>query len=149
MCMGCLRNITKGETRISKKDHKSRKAKRLGGLERWHHVECFAKFRADIGYYGSGDELPGAAQLSKEDQQSLKVLLPRVPRDYTPSPPKRMNYTPEDMKKEMLMKKQNEELYALKDRISSLETQDMTALLEENHQEIPSGTPNVSVLQLY
>jgi len=145
-CIGCQEKIIKGETRISKKDYESEEARRFGGLDRWHHVECFAKLRADVGYYGKGDELPGASELSKEDQQNLKTLLPKMTQGDMPPPPKKIKDEPEDTEEANLMTKQNEELYIIKDQISILDKKEMITLLEKNRQEIPSGTSNVSII---
>lgn len=145
-CIGCQEKIIKGETRISKKDYETEEARRFGGLDRWHHVECFAKLRADMGYYGGGNELPGFKELSKEDQESLKASLPKMTQGDIPPPPKKIKDEPEDAEEVKLMKKQNEELYAIRDKISCLQKKDMIALLERNRQEIPTGTSNVSAL---
>lgn len=144
-CKGCEEKIIKGETRISKKDYESAEARRFGGLDRWHHVECFVKLRADLGYYGSGDELPGAEKLSKEDKNNLKTALPKMTKGDIPPPPKKIKEDPEDAENAKLMKKQNEELYAIKDQISHLEKNKLVAILEKNHQKIPTGTANVSM----
>lgn len=120
-------------------------ARRFGGLDRWHHVECFVKLRADLGYYGGGDELPGAKELSKEDRSSLKTALPKMTQGEMP-PPKKIKEDPEDVEDAKLMKKQNEELYAIKDQISYLKKDKLIALLETNHQEIPTSASNVSTL---
>lgn len=69
---------TQDEIRISKKDFESPEAKRFGGLDRWHHVECFAKLRDELQFWESGSELPGIKTLSKEDQVSVKEKLPKV-----------------------------------------------------------------------
>lgn len=45
-----------------------------------------------------------------------------------------------------LIKKQNEELFAIKDKISGLNKKELIAILEKNHQEIPTGTSNVNSL---
>lgn len=148
-CKGCEEKIIKGETRISKKDYESEEARRFGGLDRWHHVECFAKLRADLGYYESGDKLSGATELSKEDCASLKAALPKMAQDNIPPPPKKVKDEPEDAEEVKLMKKQNDELYAIKDKISSLDKNEMIALLGENCQEIPSGVSNVMLIYLY
>lgn len=145
-CRGCDEKIIKGETRISKKDYDSEEARRFGGLDRWHHVECFAKLRADFGYYGRGDELPGAKELSKEDRESLKAALPKMTEGEIP-PPKKVKEEPEDKEELQLMKKQNEELYAVRDQISSLEKNQLIAILEKNHQKIPTGESNVSTFK--
>lgn len=79
-CIGCEEKIIKDEVRISKKDYESEKAMQFGGLDRWYHVECFAKLRTDLGYYEKGDDLPGIKDLSKEDQANLKAALPEINR---------------------------------------------------------------------
>lgn len=112
-------------------------------------MECFAKLRADLGYYGSGDELPGVKELSKEDRNSLKAALPKMTQGEMPPPPKKIKEEPEDAEDAKLMKKQNEELYAIKDQISHLEKNKLVALLEKNHQEIPTGTSNVNICDIY
>lgn len=98
----------------------------------------------DLGYYGKGDELPGAAELSKEDRESLKASLPKMTQGDIPPPPKKIKDEPEDAEEIKLMKKQNEELYVIKDKISSFDKKEMVELLERNHQKIPSGESNVS-----
>lgn len=148
-CKGCDEKIIKGETRISKKDYETAEARRFGGLDRWHHVECFAKLRADLGYYGSGDELPGVKELSKEDRNSLKAALPKMTQDEIPPPPKKIKEEPEDAENAKLMKKQNEDLFTMKDQISRLEKNQLVALLEKNHQEIPTGISNVNTCDIY
>lgn len=77
-CKGCDEKIMKGEMRISKKDYESKEAMRYGGLDRWHHVECFVKLRADLEYYENGAELLGIKELSKEDQETIKSVLPKM-----------------------------------------------------------------------
>lgn len=58
-------------------------------------------------------------------------------------PIKKIKNEPEDEEETKLIKKQNDELYAIKDKISSLEKNDLIAILEKNGQQIPTGTPNV------
>ncbi|KAL6267071.1 hypothetical protein P5V15_000147 [Pogonomyrmex californicus] len=142
-CKGCEEKIIKGEVRISKKDYESDDARRFGGFDRWHHVECFVKLRMDLGYYGSGDQLLGFKDLSKEDQANIKNSLRKMTQGDIPPPPKKIKDEPEDTEEIKLITKQNEELYAIKDQISSLEKKEMIALLEKNHQEIPTGTSNI------
>lgn len=142
-CRGCNEKIIKSEIRISKKDYESEEARRFGGLDRWHHVECFAKLRADLGYYGRGDELSGAKELSKEDRESLKTALPKITEGEIPPPPKKVKDEPEDKEELELMKKQNEELYTIRDQISGLGKNKLIAILEKNRQEVPTGESNI------
>lgn len=61
---------------MAKKDYESEEAKRYGGLDRWHHLTCFANLRAELGYFESADKFPGFKQLKKEDQQEAKKQIP-------------------------------------------------------------------------
>lgn len=49
---------------------------KYGGMDRWHHVECFAKLRSELSYFAGGDSLPGFNQLNKQDQTEVKKQLP-------------------------------------------------------------------------
>lgn len=144
-CKGCDEKIIKPEMRIAKKDYESDEAKKFGGLDRWYHVECFVNLRADLGYYGGADELPGVRALSKVDKQSLKAALPKMAQSDIP-PPKKFKKEPEDTEETKLLKKQSEELYSIRDKISNLSKKDLVELLESNHQETPIGTSNASTL---
>lgn len=77
-CIGCEEKIIKEEVRVAKKDFESADARKYGGIDRWYHVECFAKLRAELGYLGKGDELPGVKDLSKEDQKVIKDALSKM-----------------------------------------------------------------------
>lgn len=147
-CRGCDEKITKSEARISKKDYESDEARRFGGMDRWYHVECFVKLRADLGYYGGGDELPGIKELSKEDRENLKTVLPKVSQADMPPPSKKMKEEPEDAEEAKLIKKQNEELYSVRDQVSRLGKKELIIILERNRQEIPTGESNVKHLIL-
>lgn len=144
-CRGCDEKIVKSEARISKKDYESDEARRFGGMDRWYHVECFVKLRADLGYYGDGNELYGIKELSKEDQENLKKVLPKVSQADMPPPSKKIKDDPEDAENAKLIKKQNEELYSIRDQVSRLGKKELIIILERNHQEIPTGESNVSI----
>lgn len=47
----------------------------FGGQPLWHHFDCFVELRNDLGWYGSGDQLPGFKQLSAEDQDMVMKSL--------------------------------------------------------------------------
>lgn len=115
-------------------------------MDRWYHVECFVKLRADLRYYGGGDELPGTKELSKEDRENLKKVLPKVSQADMPPPSKKIKDDPEDAEEAKLIKKQNEEFYSIKDQVSRLGKKELITILERNHQEIPIGESNVSIL---
>ncbi|XP_020719447.2 poly [ADP-ribose] polymerase isoform X1 [Bombus terrestris] len=137
-CKACEEKIVQGEIRVSKKDFESEHGRRYGGIDRWHHLECFAKVRESLQFYESGDALPGKDELSKDDQKKLKSVLPRIKVDDVP-PIKKIKDEPEDAEEEKEMKKQNDELFAIKDKLSSIKKPDLITMLEENEQQIPEG----------
>lgn len=49
---------------------------KFGGQASWHHVDCFAQLRSELGWYESGDKLPGFKTLDKDDQAAVKKSLP-------------------------------------------------------------------------
>ena len=54
--------------RICKKDYDDDRAKQYGPLDRWHHLECFAKNREELMFFCSGDKLAGFNTLGQDDQ---------------------------------------------------------------------------------
>lgn len=42
----------------------------------WHHLDCFAKLRSELGYFACGSALPGFQSLSIEDKEKAKKELP-------------------------------------------------------------------------
>lgn len=49
---------------------------KYGGQKIWHHLECFAQMRSDIGWFDSGANLPGYKSLKKEDREQVLKTLP-------------------------------------------------------------------------
>lgn len=47
----------------------------FGGQPLWHHFDCFVELRSDLGWYGSGDQLPGFKQLTAEDRDMVMKSL--------------------------------------------------------------------------
>lgn len=138
-CKGCQEKIIKGDMRVSRKDYESEEARRYGGIDRWHHLECFVKLRSEFQFYESGDALPGAKELSPEDRKTLKNALPKIsPKEDAP-PVKKLKEEPEDKEETEQMRKQNEEMYAVRDKLSAMKKNDMGKILEQNEQQIPEG----------
>lgn len=75
-CSGCQQKIPKGEIRIKKLFHDTEVGMRFGGQAVWHHVECFAQLRAELGWFASAEMLPGYNKLSADDK---KIVLKNVP----------------------------------------------------------------------
>ncbi|OAD52149.1 Poly [ADP-ribose] polymerase [Eufriesea mexicana] len=141
-CKACEERIVKGEIRISKKDFESEQGRRYGGIDRWYHLECFAKIRESLDFYESGDAIPGNEDLSKDDKKKIKTVLPKMKSDDAP-PIKKIKEEPEDAEEEKEMKKQNDELFAVRDILSSIKKPDLIAMLEKNEQHIPEGVSTI------
>lgn len=57
-------------------DYESEEARRFGGINRWHHFECFVKLREDLEFLDPGTSLNGFLNLKVEDKENIKKLLP-------------------------------------------------------------------------
>lgn len=75
-CAGCHIKISKDEVRIKKVAHDTEVGMKFGGQPIWHHVECFAQLRSELGWFESADKLPGFKALSKDDKESAKKHIP-------------------------------------------------------------------------
>ena len=140
-CKACEERIVQGEIRVSKKDFESEHGRRYGGIDRWHHLECFAKVRESLEFYESGDALPGIKDFSKEDQTKVKNALPKIKSDDIPI--KKVKNETEDPEEEEEMKEQNLEIFKIRDILSPIKKPDLSAMLEKNEQEIPEGVPAI------
>lgn len=47
-----------------------------GGQPLWHHLDCFAKLRTELGWFSDGMQLPGFNGLKKEDKSKVEKLIP-------------------------------------------------------------------------
>jgi poly [ADP-ribose] polymerase 1 len=75
-CAGCMIKIIKDEVRVKKTVYDTEVGMKFGGQAIWHHLDCFAKLRTDLGYFVSGDQLPGYSYLKKEDKTLVLKALP-------------------------------------------------------------------------
>ncbi|XP_076649690.1 poly-(ADP-ribose) polymerase [Halictus rubicundus] len=137
-CISCEEKIVQSEIRVSKKDFESEHGRKYGGIDRWHHYECFVKVRKELEFYESGDMLPGFGDLSKDDQKKVKSDLPKL-KESDVVPVKKMKEELEDVDEQNEMKKQNEELFKIRDMLSSIKKNDLITILEKNEQQIPEG----------
>lgn len=140
-CRGCEQKIMKEEIRISKKDFETDVGKRYGGQDMWHHVSCFAKLRAELGYFESAEALPGFKALNNEDQKSVLKEIPAIKQEDVPEKKIKLEDTVDgaDASMEKNLKEQNKLLYKYRDSLKELSKKDLTLLLEKNKQEVPSG----------
>lgn len=49
---------------------------KYGGQPLWHHIECFAQLRGELGWLANGEELPGFKSLKSEDKAEVKKAIP-------------------------------------------------------------------------
>lgn len=75
-CAGCQLKIAKDEVRIKKIVHDTEIGMKFGGQAIWHHVECFAQLRSELGWFETAEKLPGFNTLSKDDKQMVKKHIP-------------------------------------------------------------------------
>lgn len=75
-CKGCENTILKNEIRAKKISFDTEIGMKYGGQPLWHHLDCFAKLRIELGWFASGDQLPGYKALKQEDQKKVDALLP-------------------------------------------------------------------------
>lgn len=68
--------IFKGEIRIKKTVYDTETAMKYGSQAIWHHVDCFAKLRAELGWFASADMLPDYGNLTPEDKESVMKNIP-------------------------------------------------------------------------
>uniref|UniRef100_A0A336MUR8 Poly [ADP-ribose] polymerase n=2 Tax=Culicoides sonorensis TaxID=179676 RepID=A0A336MUR8_CULSO len=148
-CAGCQIKILKDVVRIKKTVYDTEVGMKYGGQAIWHHVDCFAKLRDELGFFESGDKLPGFNILSKEDQKEVKKALPSVASD---------NVVIKKLKKEeidevdsaqaeqteKIIKKQSDALYKLRGKLENhLTKNELIAILEKNKQQVPEGKDNI------
>lgn len=141
-CKACEERIVQGEIRVSKKDFESEQGRRYGGIDRWYHLECFVKVRESLEFFENGTILPGIKDLSKDDKKKVEAALPKINASNVP-PIKKVKKEADDAEEEEEMKKQNDELFKIRDILSSIKKSDLITMLEENDQQIPEGVPAI------
>ncbi|KAK7576565.1 hypothetical protein V9T40_012851 [Parthenolecanium corni] len=137
-CRGCETLIIKTDIRASKKDYDSDEGRRFNGIDRWYHLECFAKCRAELEFWAVGSKLPGYSSLSKEDKAKVVAALPEM------KPVKKEENGEEEVKKPKLdgrevYKKQNQLLYKYRDTLKPLNRNEYALIFEYNGQKVPVG----------
>ncbi|XP_028137799.2 poly [ADP-ribose] polymerase isoform X1 [Diabrotica virgifera virgifera] len=144
-CGECDQEILENEVRISKKDYERDVGKKYGGQDLWHHVTCFAQVRADLGYFESGDKLPGFKGLKKEDQDTVIQAIVPIKQEDIPEVKKVKVEDEVDAppKEEDEYRKQNKLMYTYRDALSQYKGREFkeitNALLEYNNQKYFKG----------
>lgn len=117
---------------------------KFGGQAIWHHVECFAQLRSELGWFESADKLPGFKGLSKDDQHLAKKHVPAIKQDVDEPPVKKPKLDKADAELDAKIEKQNKEYYKLRDKLEK-ETKKTVhiSILEAMNQTIPEGNSEV------
>ncbi|XP_001947212.1 poly [ADP-ribose] polymerase [Acyrthosiphon pisum] len=146
VCCGCQDKIVKEDIRIGKMDYDSDEARRFGGINRWHHLECFIKLRQDLGFLDLASSLTGYDNLKEVDRTNLKNLLPKMTITTTtahnldktdgPSSSKKMKFNNHS---DLEIKKQNKLIFKYRDYLKTCPVKICKELLEYNKQEIPES----------
>lgn len=122
--------------------------KKYGGQSLWHHLECFAKMRDELGFFASGEMLPGFKDLEPEDKKTVKETIKAVKATDIPAPKKMKLEKKEDeetQRENKLYKAQSEQIYKYKGKLEAmLKTTEMRVLLEHNNLNPPEGKERVS-----
>lgn len=146
VCRGCEIKILKDEVRVKKVDYTTEVGMKFGGQAMWHHAECFAKLRSELGYFEKAEALPGFNSLKKEDKAKLKELLPAVKPEEVPE--KKLKAEPKDevdsaleAHDEKLYAQQQKAFFKIRDKLKDLDIKknDLISILTRNNQAVPEG----------
>lgn len=144
-CAGCHLKIIKDEVRIKKVAHDTEIGMKFGGQAIWHHVECFAQLRSELGWFESAEKLPGFKTLSEDDKKSTKKHIPAIKQDVDTPSIKKQKFDEVDSALEAKIEKQNKAYYELRDALENETKKPLRiAILEANRQAIPEGNSEVS-----
>ncbi|XP_037946866.1 poly [ADP-ribose] polymerase [Teleopsis dalmanni] len=146
MCRGCEQKITKGQIRVKKTVYDTEVGMKYGGQALWHHLECFASLRADLGWFASGEQLPGFKALEADAKDEVKKILPTI-KSENASVPKKAKVEPQDAEDEIIeqnliksIKNQTKTLFEFRDNIKDLMSKnDKIELLQRNKQDPVQG----------
>ncbi|XP_065370938.1 poly [ADP-ribose] polymerase [Calliphora vicina] len=145
-CRGCEQNILKGQVRIRKTVHDTEIGMKYGGQALWHHVECFAQLRGELGWFDTGENLPGFKSLKDEDKADIKKALPIIKIEDCPPAKKakveKLDEEDEQSTKELVenIKKQSKIMFKFRDQIKNhMKRVDIIEILEYNNQEPVKG----------
>lgn len=75
-CCGCKQKILKDQIRVRKTVFDTEVGMKFGGQALWHHVECFAQIREELGWFDTGENLPGFESIKDDDKADIKKALP-------------------------------------------------------------------------
>lgn len=138
-CRGCEQKILKGQVRVRKTVYDTEVGMKYGGQPLWHHVECFAQLRSELGWFGKGDYIPGFKSLKKDDQFAVLKQLPSIDPSGSCNVKKAKIEHDVEVKEEIMNKQienQSKQLFQLRDLVADqMNKKDIIYLLEYNNQK--------------
>ncbi|XP_034661708.1 poly [ADP-ribose] polymerase isoform X1 [Drosophila subobscura] len=142
-CRGCDQKISKDQVRVRKTVYDTEVGMKYGGQPLWHHLECFAQLRSELGWFDTGENLPGYKSLKAEDKAEVKKVLPIIKSEDTPDAKKpKIEQIEEKEQNEKIeqIKKQNDSFFKFRDDLKSqMKKQDIEDLLISNGQQPLTG----------
>ncbi|XP_041632333.1 poly [ADP-ribose] polymerase isoform X2 [Drosophila kikkawai] len=138
-CRGCEQKICKNQVRVRKTVYDTEVGMKYGGQPLWHHLECFAQLRTELGWFDSGENIPGFSILKSDHQEEVKNLIPLMESNGIPEPKKtkteKINDS-EEKEKITEIKKQNDLFFTFRDELKSrMKKSDISRLLIWNNQQ--------------
>ncbi|XP_030371333.1 poly [ADP-ribose] polymerase [Scaptodrosophila lebanonensis] len=138
-CRGCEQTISKNEVRVRKTVYDTEVGMKYGGQALWHHLDCFAQMRSELGWFDTGENLPGYESLKAEDKSAIKKVIPVIKTEnasYAKKPKLEDTNTPNSKEETKKFKKQNEYLFKIRDELKNcMSKPDILKLLESNGQQ--------------
>ncbi|KAM7363583.1 poly-(ADP-ribose) polymerase [Cochliomyia hominivorax] len=145
-CRGCEQKILKDQIRIRKTVYDTEVGMKYGGQALWHHVECFAQLRGELGWFDTGENLPGFKNLKSEDKSDVKKALPPIKIEDVPVAKKAKLEKLDDedgkLAKELMekIKSQSKRLFKFRDNVKNeMHKNHILEILEYNGQEPVKG----------
>ncbi|XP_036344339.1 poly [ADP-ribose] polymerase-like, partial [Rhagoletis pomonella] len=151
VCRGCDQKILKDQVRVRKTVYDTEVGMKYGGQALWHHAECFAQLRSDLGWFDKADCLPGFESIKKEDQLDVLKLLPAIKLETgcVSKKPKIEDGSKEEEELYKLIEKQSKLLFKLRDLVTDeMQKKDIIYLLEYNNQDPVTGDSEKLLNQL-
>ncbi|XP_043948531.2 poly [ADP-ribose] polymerase isoform X3 [Drosophila biarmipes] len=141
-CRGCEQKINKDQVRLRKTVYDTEVGMKYGGQPLWHHLDCFAQLRTELGWFDSGENMLGYTSLKSKDQKEIKNILPAIKSEELPDAKKiKIELADKtDGNEEHLLKIQNDTFFKFRDELKSIiKKADIKKLLEINNVQPITG----------
>ncbi|XP_043656906.1 poly [ADP-ribose] polymerase isoform X1 [Drosophila teissieri] len=142
-CRGCEQKINKDLIRLRKTVYDTEVGMKYGGQPLWYHLDCFTQLRSELGWFDSGDNVPGFKSLADDDQAEVKNALPAIKSEELPETKRaktELSDTNEEMEKNQHLKDQSDAYFKFRDDVKNImKKKDIDILLKSNNQEPVTG----------